>query len=478
MPKMTKQFQKSKIGFGLLLFLCFGCSTLQRDLIISRIRLKVIRLELPANDNGAGGIVTADVNRDGYRDFIITQPGFITVYDHYGKNLWSKRINIRVSKRSERFGLPGLHGPGVQAADIDRDQSMEVLFLTNESILYLVRGDNGEVIKTIRLKCPTGAERWEHLVVANFRGEGDRDILLQATNAKGYRMGRYLAAYALDDILKNRIDKPLWERHDFVASAHSGVRIADMDGDGRDEVLGGAILNPEGEILFQIPLRGHIDAIIVSDIRPDIPGLEVVALEEGGRERASDSIDSRGGNHVFLYNRERLIWKSHYMHQEPQNAAVGEFDIDNPGLEIWCRSRYDTTQRPFVINAQAEVISNYEMAIKAPVGWTPKGVEVISPIYWTGNRRQSIAVKERHKHGDIAILDPISGNFLHRIKESADRLYIADVSGDWREELIVLSGNELHIYSNRRKNPDPTHPRLWTYNYYHRSKMTWNYYNP
>jgi hypothetical protein len=62
--------------------------------------------------------------------------------------------------------------------------------------------------------------------------------------------------------------------------------------------------------------------------------------------------------------------------------------------------------------------------------------------------------------------------------DKADRLYVADVSGDWREEMVVLAGNELHIYHNDADNPRPDHPRLWTYPRYRRSKMTYTYYSP
>lgn len=65
-----------------------------------------------------------------------------------------------------------------------------------------------------------------------------------------------------------------------------------------------------------------------------------------------------------------------------------------------------------------------------------------------------------------------------RFKERADRLYVADVAGDWREELIVLSGNELRIYQNEAKNPNPDRPRLWTKQHYRRAKSVWNYYSP
>jgi len=64
-------------------------------------------------------------------------------------------------------------------------------------------------------------------MVADFRGtDGDRDILLQATNSQGYRMGRFLAAYAYEDLLKGR--EPLWTRDDFVSCAHNSARLADL----------------------------------------------------------------------------------------------------------------------------------------------------------------------------------------------------------------------------------------------------------
>jgi hypothetical protein len=54
---------------------------------------------------------------------------------------------------------------------------------------------------------------------------------------------------------------------------------------------------------------------------------------------------------------------------------------------------------------------------------------------------------------------------------------VADVSGDWREEIIVLNGDELHIYENPAPNPDPDRPSLWEQDHYHRSRLTWNYYS-
>ena len=450
-----------------LLFLNSGCSLLS-SLPYSSIKPQIIELDLPAQKDSAGGLIAVDVNNDDQKDFIITKPDHIAVYNHSGQKLWTKQIDIQLTGKSESKGLPGLHGSGVQAADVDGDSKIEVLFLTKNNTLHIVEGESGKNKKTIPLKSPEGTERWEHLVITNFRGQGDRDLLLQTTNSEGYRMGRFLAAYAIDDLLKKEDTQPLWTRDDFVANAHNGARVADLNGDGKDEVLGGTLISPDGEILVKIPLKRktHIDSIFVADVRPDIPGLEVVALEE------------RGDNRVFLFNSDRLIWEIHYKKQEPQNAAIGDFDLNRPGLEIWCRSRYPKHQKPFVFDSQGQLIANYEMDNVAPRGWTVEGVEVIFTIDWTGEPKQLAAAKERHKSGDIAIFDPLTGEFIHRFKEKADRFYVADVSGDWREELIVLNGNKLHIYTNPEPNPNPNRPQLWSQNHYRRSKMTWNYYSP
>ena len=68
---------------------------------------------------------------------------------------------------------------------------VDVLFLTQDGTLHVVDGTTGREQWSAKPPIPKGTQRWEHLVVANFRGAGDRDILLQATNAEGYRMGRF-----------------------------------------------------------------------------------------------------------------------------------------------------------------------------------------------------------------------------------------------------------------------------------------------
>ncbi len=428
-----------------------------------------IQLDIPAPEDSAGGLLTADINNDGRMDFLITVPGHIAAYANGGSRLWIKEVDVRIGGSSENVGLPGHNAPGVTAADIDGNGRTEVLYLTQNRQLHVLDGATGELLWTAEPPYPDGperpAERWEHLVIANFRGEGDRDLLLQATNKDGYRVGHYITAYAIEDLREGNY-VPLWERNDFLTCAHNGARIADLNGDARHHVLGGDIVSPDGELLYKIPLRGHVDAIGAAKVRDDIPGLQVVAVEEGGPQR------------VFLYNHEGLIWEADYNNWEPQNYVAGNFDLERPGMQIWNRSRYNTSQRPFVFDAFGELINQYEMDEVAPEDWTAGGVEVITTIDWTGEEKQLAAATERHTVGDVCIFNPITGEFLHRFSAKADRLYIADVSGDWREEIIVLEGNTLRIFHNPEPNPRPDQPRLWEQDHYRRAKLTYNYYSP
>ena len=86
---------------------------------------------------------------------------------------------------------------------MDGDGKCEVVFLTRDSVVHVVDGATGREKAKAQPPVPDGATRWEVAMLADFRGHGgDRDVLLQATNKRGYRMGRYLAAYAVEQLVK------------------------------------------------------------------------------------------------------------------------------------------------------------------------------------------------------------------------------------------------------------------------------------
>ena len=58
------------------------------------------------------------------------------------------------------------------------------------------------------------------------------------------------------------------------------------------------------------------------------------------------------------------------------------------------------------------------------------------------------------------------------VQRNADRLYVADVFGDWWEEITFLSGNELLIYQTLDPNRHLDRRGLER-GHYRRSEMTW-----
>jgi hypothetical protein len=423
----------------------------------------VIKTEIPPPKDSAGGIIVCDADDDGLVDYLISVPGHVAAYNHGGKKLWIAKVDICVGGASEQQGLPGHNAPGLQAGDCDGDGHTEVLFLTQDGKLHIVAGATGAEKAVLGLPQPfADGMAWQHVVLCNLRGKGDRDVIVQTTNKTGYKMGRYLAAYALDSPTK-----PLWQTDGYLGCAHTGARLADLNGDGLDEVLGATVFGPDGKLLFGLPMKeGHLDSIFVGPVLPGVKTLQIVGLQEGG------------GNHVFLWDHQKLHWQADHKNTEPQNAAIGQFDPGRPGLQIWCRSRFDEHQKPFVFDAAGKLIGEYEMDKVAPKGWTTKGVEVIYTIDWTGQPKQLAAAKERHISGDACIFDSLTGQFMQTFKTRADRLYVADVAGDWREEIIVLAGSDLYIYFNPAPDPQPKHARLWHTPWYRRCKMTHNYYCP
>ena len=157
---------------------------------------QVIKLEIPPLDweDSAGGIITADVNNDKRPDYLVTVRGHLAVYDNSGEKLWLKKTDIVVGGQSESEGLPGHHGPGTAAGDVDNDGKTEVVYLTKDSVLHIVDGATGSQEASAAPPLPGDAARWELAMIADFRGTGkDNDILMQATNKSGYRTGKFLA---------------------------------------------------------------------------------------------------------------------------------------------------------------------------------------------------------------------------------------------------------------------------------------------
>lgn len=441
------------------------------------VSITQIPLALPDPFSRAGGLLAADVDGDRQRDIIVTQPDRIAAYSLTEGKLWQHETEIWLTGQTETEGLPGLHGPGFQVSDIDDDGAVELLYVTAGNRLEILAGESGAVQAQIALPAVEALHnQWEHAIVANFMPDSVPEILLQtsrATNSEDYVRDSIQAAYKIEDLLALEANaKPMWLTDTFVSLSHGSAKVADLDGDGLDDVIGAMVLGAKGEVLHNPGLENtdfpHIDAIAIDDIDPNRPGLEAVIAEERGDQR------------VILFDEKGTLWTSrHRQKAEDYNGdkvAIGDFDPDRPGLEMWFRG--DESKHFTVLDASGELIASYKFRDRRPDSWTEKGLEVITRIQWTGDEKDYIVAKERHEAGDIGIFDALTGQLIAQFTNQTERLYVADMVGDWREEIIVLSNDELVVYQNHHPNPNPSRTSLWNDPLYQRQKMTWNYYSP
>ncbi len=436
-----------------------------------------VPLSLPAEFTGKGGLIAADVTGSGQMEIVITQPNYIAAYSPVDGKLWEQTVNIWLSDNANGEGLPGPNGPGIQAGDIDNDGVVEILYITPENKLEVLSGKSGELKYQVELpRVDSAFGRWEQAVIASFSGAGDRDLLLQASQAtdrEDYFRDNIQAAFKIEDLLSTgAATDAMWRNNSFVSLAHGAAKVADINGDGRDEVIGATILGADGRERHRVDIENtaypHIDSIAIGDIVPDRAGLEVVIPEENRNKR------------IFLFDEKETIWVSLHRQTSPDDdgdkVAIGDFDPESPGLEMWFRG--NDSAHFTVLDAEGEVIADYAFSDRKPENWTEKGFEIIHRIRWSGEAKDYIAAKERHEAGDIGIFDAITGDIVVQLPARAQRLYVADILGDWREEIVVLENNQMRIYENTQPNPNPDRPRLWEQAHYRRQKMTWDYYSP
>jgi len=221
--------------------------------------------------------------------------------------------------------------------------------------------------------------------------------------------------------------RQLWEydnREDGRLYRAQGAHImhaADVDGDGRDEViLGSAVIDDNGNGLWSTGF-GHPDFCFVGDILPSRPGLEIFyGIEPAHATNALCLADARTGQVIWGLDEATC--------HVGTNGMCADIDASYPGLE--CHAADLDRDRKFVKNwlfsADGRLLSTVRNSTMA---WT---------LYWDDDLQHEQLRGSRI--GDFA-----GSNHGPEIKGRP--VAIADLVGDWREELITSEPGELRVYS-------------------------------
>jgi rhamnogalacturonan endolyase len=216
--------------------------------------------------------------------------------------------------------------------------------------------------------------------------------------------------------LQDRKLRKLWrwtnERAPFKyqGQGQHSIKTGDIDGDGKDEILNGSIaIDHDGRTMWSTGL-GHGDRFYLSDIDPRRPGLEIwYTLEDPHPQNGVSLWDAKSGNLIFG-TPEPII------DNQVAGGLAGDIDPAHPGMELWGDR--------FFYTADGQALD----------GPPPPQNEL---VWWDAD-----PLRELHSKGRIF---KWKGAELAATEGSVQQ--VADITGDWREEIVTVAGGALRIYT-------------------------------
>ncbi len=222
----------------------------------------------------------------------------------------------------------------------------------------------------------------------------------------------------------------------LYGNGNHNLSVADVDGDGADEIVwGSGAVDNDGQLLYSVGF-GHGDAIHLADLDPDRPGLELFDVHEDERPYSWDLHDAATGEVIF---------------------QGGNSGVDN-GRGI--AAQLSSTDRGYYFSSSDD--RQQRSAVTGEVAST-NSTTVNFRIYWDGDLQDELLDGHYNSsigYGDNVYIDKWTGTESSRIKSLARSLcnttkltpnLQADILGDWREELILWDYNDptkIYIYSS------------------------------
>jgi len=213
------------------------------------------------------------------------------------------------------------------------------------------------------------------------------------------------------------------------------LSVADVDGDGADEIIyGSATIDHDGWLLYSTGL-GHGDALHVGDLDPDRPGLEVFAVHEAS-PYGYTLRDARTG---VIINRRTASG-------DTGRGMAADVDGTHDGAEMW-ESAHGT-----VYDVRGDSISGYRPSYNFRVYWDGDLQDELlgdisghnSPYLekWNGNGASRMYIDKLNLYA--------IGNSKTCHDTKGTPCFTGDILGDWREEMIFWNGADscsLNIFT-------------------------------
>lgn len=269
---------------------------------------------------------------------------------------------------------------------------------------------------------------------------------------------------------------PYRDASPFAGMGGHSLSVADVDYDGRDEIVYQAmVVDDDGTGLYSTGLR-HGDAMFISDLDPARPGLEVFTVQEN--EEKAEFFQTPGA--AFRDARTGEILWSHSPAIDVPNGMAADIDPRHWGFEMWGGPGG-------LRNSKGESIGPAPRENQWTIWWDGDPMrELLTPGRggWRVRRRDNNRERaSSDQRDDLETRRRFSGrrfrSFPTRVAkwnwetESTDTIdeiegiamgrgpaLVGDLVGDWREEMLLVSpeGDSLRLYTTTH----PTDLRLPT----------------
>jgi len=255
---------------------------------------------------------------------------------------------------------------------------------------------------------------------------------------RGYYTRTVIAAW---DLEKGKL-KQRWvfdsdaspETRPYRGQGNHNLTIADVDNDGKDEIVYGAMtIDDNGKGLYTTGI-GHADALHVSDLDPDRPGLEVFDIQERFGDAGANFRDARTGE---------VIWKI------PSVKAGDDGEGPGRGLSLDVDPRYRGFESWV---AGAGISGMYDVKGKKISERNPS---VNFGIFWDDDMLSELLDGTRITKWDYQnskadmLFNAANYNCVSNNGTKSNPVLSGDILGDWREEAIYATrdGKELRIFT-------------------------------
>ena len=266
------------------------------------------------------------------------------------------------------------------------------------------------------------------------RGYYTRTVLA----AWNFQDGRLVPVWTFDS------DDPLHpENRVFRGNGNHNLSVADVDGDGCDEIIyGNMVVNNDGRGLYSTGI-GHADAMHVSDLDPDRPGLEVFNSQEPVGAYGMNFRHAGTGEIYWNVPTDSVAVSKERKAQGPGRVAAFDIDPRYRGAECWVLGGGISG----LYTCRGEKISDRN----------PRSCNF--GIWWDGDLQRELLdrnqiFKYNWQDEQLEEIFRADGCVSNNGSKSTPALS-ADLWGDWREEVIFRTrdNRELRIYSTTIPSP-------------------------